>query len=263
MTEAEFKTWLGDVQKRFPESFRWFLSRHEGEHDSDWRDRQKATNRTWWECLGDLELADCQAAALQVHRGESDWNGKMDFLPQVIRSLARRRSADREHRDRQRSYEGRPRTHAAISGLSAALAEILTMRESGRSEDDIKQFLESKFQRPKGDTSGPRFRCLSCEDTGWQYVASNRLIAHIRDGGSSATYKGPPTCVVLCQCGRIKRKEAEAGKQNDLVFSIQHFCPLPKNPTAEQIDADARDWLKLYQSPATRGNQVLAGWNKE
>jgi hypothetical protein len=149
-----------------------------------------------------------------------------------------------------------------MTSLTATLAEILTMRESGCSEDDIKAILREKFSRPPGDLSGPRYRCMACEDSGYRYVASTDFVKHIHEGGSLESWgkRVHLTAVIRCDCGRIKRSQ---DRPSDTVFNMNHFCPLPKNCLPEKVESEVRDWFALYSSPAKRGNQVLAGFNSD
>jgi hypothetical protein len=245
MTETEFKKLLADAQQRFPESFRWFLG------DKS-RDEQKQTNRTWFECLSDCELSDCQSAVVAIQRGETEWNGKLDFLPPTIRRVAKKREADRATRQASRLPRGE-----SIGDLSAVFREALVMRDAGAGEDAIHEFLAAKFRRGSNDLSGPRFRCLECTDTGYRAVAPLKFIEHIYGGGSAESFGPLYSAVVLCDCGRITRKE-----NADPVFAIQNYCPLPALCTAAKAEPIVRDWLASYQTPATRGNQTLAAWNK-
>ena len=61
MTETEFKSFMADCHRRFPDSFRWFTARQEGETDEVWKDRQRQTNRGWFDCVSDLDIADHSA----------------------------------------------------------------------------------------------------------------------------------------------------------------------------------------------------------
>lgn len=230
MTNNEFQTWLTDFTAAFPGIGEWI----------ERLPAKRATMRHWFEnVFVNIELADAWAVTRRMFKGEDSAVEAYDRekLPQIVAALASRA------RDRRLNPTGEFVPEYVEAGnrkkkfdLIGICSKILNAMKGGSSAHEACAI----HLPPIDEEDQPRYRCLTCRDTGMVNVWHVTAMHAARHGKFDRRRHSSP-CVIRCNCDAGNRYPAFA-----LTFDPNKWLPCSNYMRQEEID-------KLHEFMATWG----------
>lgn len=208
MDSKEFKTWAKRLKLLFPRFGEWI----EG---LDERTRREYSDE-WERALRRVEFMDAMESLTDITTGDAEAFNQWEYGTWVahIRKIANAKRVaryDAEHRHTRASLE----EPVGSCNLGGIYRQILAIKDAG---GDISEALDRLL--PIDETSGPRFGCWRCTDSGFVtlwHLVTMRAIAK----GDEITLRLRKTMVTLCNCDSGRAKLSPEGNKRR-VWNDEH-----------------------------------------